>query len=115
MRDDFVRRAHTDPRLFQRMAQLSETLSEATQHDISIKVVGHNPPVFTVVVDDSQVDPWMPWDQTIMFLQGLLTGIGFDDAKAYGEGVSAATAKVQEALNQALSQDRDSDTSTATI
>lgn len=111
MRDEYIRRAQTDPRLFQRMEQLSETLSEATQHDIRIRVIGHNPPVFTVIVDGSQVDPWMPWEQTIMFLQGLITGVGFDDTKAYSEGIAAATAQVQDALNRALSQDRDADTS----
>ena len=111
MHDVFVKRALTDPRLFQRMQELSAEISEATSHKVEVKVVGHNPPVFTVIVDGSHVDPWMPWEQTILFLQGLLTGFAFtQDGLTYADGVAWAAAQVQAALNKALSQDRDADT-----
>lgn len=114
MRDEFIRRAWTNPRLFTQMRELSDRVSEATQHDVTIAVIGYNPPIFTVVVDGSRVDDWMPWDQTIMFLRGLLAGVAFDDTKSYNEGLSAATAQLQRVLTEVKSQDRDSDTAVTT-
>ncbi len=108
MRDDFIRRAHTNPRLFQQMRELAIQVSEATQHEVKIAAIAYNPPIFTVLVDGSRVDDWMPWDQTIMFLRGLITGVAFDDTKSYNEGIAHAAAEIQRVLTEQLSQDRDS-------
>lgn len=114
MRDEFIRRAWTNPRLFTQMRELAERVSEATQHNVTVRVIGYSPPIFSVLVDGSQVDDWMPWDQTILFIRGLLTGVAFDDTKSYNEGLAAATAQVQRVLTEQLSQDRDSDTTVNT-